>query len=182
MLVIGVLVLNACKDDDLNNSETKNEIDQKNNSELQDELNLHIGESGLAESELGKAKITLESVELVDKDALEEDAKYAPLFVMHVRVQNVGEESFSPEEVLSSGLLLGPDDDRGMKWMYYELSEEWEEVLKPDEETKGVIVFSHPEEEEYELIFGDKRSSSSHVVSSNKTSFAFKNSEIEEAE
>lgn len=42
-------------------------------------------------------------------------------------------------------------------------------------------MFSHLEEDEYELVFGDTRSSSSHVASSNKASFTFKNSEVIEA-
>ena len=82
LLVISVLVLNGCKDDTLKNNEKKNENDQSNNIELQDQLGLSIGESGLVGSMLGKAIITLESVELVDGFYLEYSDSYTTLFVI----------------------------------------------------------------------------------------------------
>ena len=113
LLVISVLVLNGCKDDTLKNKEKKNENDKSNNIELQDELDLSIGESGLVGSVLGKALITLESVELVDEFYLGYSDSYTTLFVRHLTIRKVGDETFSPEEVLSSGLLFGPDYDEG---------------------------------------------------------------------
>lgn len=113
LLVISVLVLNGCKDDTLKNNEKKNENDKSNNIELQDELDLSIGESGLVGSVLGKAIIMLESVELVDEFYLGYSDSYTTLFVMHLTIRKVGDETFSPEEVLSSGLLFGPDYDEG---------------------------------------------------------------------
>jgi len=182
LLVISILVLNGCKDDTLKNNEKKNENDQSNNIELQDEVDLSIGESGLVESGLGKAIITLESVELVDEFHLEYFDSYTTLFVMHLTIRNVGDETFSPEEVLNSGLLFGPEDDGNRKWMYYdEVSEKWQDRLNPNEKTSGVIVFDFSEEDEYQLVFGDKRSSAKYVDSSNKISFTFKHSEIVEA-
>lgn len=184
LLVISVLILNGCKDDKLNNDEEKDENDQSNNIELQDELGLSIGESGLVGSMLGKAIITLESVELVDEFHLEYSDSYTTLFIMHLTIRNVGDEAFSPEEVLSSGLLFGPDYDEGghSKWMYYdEVSKKWQDKLNPNEKTSGVIVFNFSKKDEYQLVFGDKRSSAKYVDSSNKISFTFKHSEIEEA-
>lgn len=182
MLVISVLVLNACNDDKLNNNEEKDENNQKSYSELNDELDLSIGESGLIESRLGKAIITLESVELVDEFYIEYSDRYTTLFVMDLTIRNVGDEAFSPEEVLSSGLLFGPDDDKNRKWMYYdEVSEKWQDKLEPNEKISGVIVFEYGQEDEYQLVFGDKRSSAKYVDSSNKISFTFKHSEVKEA-
>lgn len=184
LLVISVLVLIGCKDDTLKNNEKKNENDQSNNIELQDELGLSIGESGLVGSMLGKTIITLESVELVDEFYLEYSDSYTTLFVMHLTIRNVGDEAFSPEEVLNSGLLFGSDYEEGghSKWMYYdEISEKWQDKLEPNEKTSGVIVFNFSKEDEYQLVFGDKRSSAKYVDSSNIISFTFKHSEIIEA-
>lgn len=101
---------------------------------------------------------------------------------MDLTIRNVGDEAFSPEEVLSSGLLFGPDDDKNRKWMYYdEVSEKWQDKLEPNEKISGVIVFEYGQEDEYQLVFGDKRSSAKYVDSSNKISFTFKHSEVKEA-
>ena len=65
-----------------------------------------------------------------------ETTSYTTLFVMHLTIRNLGDETISPEEVLFSGLLFGSDYDEGghSKWMYYdEISEKWQDKLDPNE-------------------------------------------------
>lgn len=184
LLLLSVFVLNACNSEGTNNSErNKHKDNQKNNAESEelpeDEMGLGISDTALHVSELGKAEITLNSAEVINEEELDQDKQFAPLMSIHLSVKNVGDESFNPEEVLSSGLLRGPEGGYGRKWMYYEVSEEWEDILEQGEETSRIIVFGYGGKNEYELIFGDERSGSNHVSSGNKISFNFNKSEIE---
>ncbi|MFD1414133.1 DUF4352 domain-containing protein [Oceanobacillus jeddahense] len=179
ILFTSSLVLGACSNEEGNTNDEANILNESNNiDEKDDDMSLGIGDTGISNSNLGKAEITLDSAEMAEEDDLQEDGKYAPLIVVHLKVKNIGDESFDPEEVLSSGVLVGSEEEYGSKWMYYEVSEEWKNTLNPDEETSGIIVFSHAIEDEYELIFGDIRSGSNNAESSNKISFEFSNEEV----
>lgn len=184
MLVISVFVLNACNSEGTNNSEkNKHKDNQKNNAESEelpeDEMGLGISDTALHVSELGKAEITFNSAEVINEEELDQDKQFVPLMSIHLAVKNVGDESFNPEEVLSSGLLRGPEGGYGRKWMYYEVSEEWEDILEQGEETSEIIVFGYGEKDEYELIFGDERSGSNHLDASNIISFELNSNEVD---
>lgn len=184
ILLTSILVFNACSHEDTDNNEEikhtkKEDSDVGTDDVLEDETGLEIGDTAIHVSDLGKAEITFNSVEAINEDELDQDKQFAPLMIIHLSVKNVGNESFSPEEVLSSGLLRGPEGGYGRKWMYYEVSEEWEDILDQDEETSGIIVFGYGGKDKYELIFGDERSGSSHLDSSNKISFEFDNNEVD---
>lgn len=184
LLLTSIFVLNACSNKDIDNNEKNKHEENYNNNVLSDEVpddetGLRIGDTALHVSELGKAKITLDSVEVINEDELDQDKQFAPLMAIHLSVNNVGNESFSPEEVLSSGLLRGSEGGYGRKWMYYEVSEKWEDILGPNEATSGIIVFGYGEKAEYELIFGDERSGSIHLDDSNIISFEFNSNEVE---
>lgn len=175
ILFASSLFLSACSNEESN---TNDEAKSTNTEEKVSDMDLSIGDTGLSNSNLGKAEITLDSVAIIDEDELEEDEEYAPLIAVQLKVKNIGDEPFNPEEILSSGILIGPEEEYESKWMYYEVSEEWKNTLNPDEETSGIIVFSYAIEDEYELIFGDIRSGSNNAESSNKISFKFNHDEV----
>jgi len=174
--------VNASSQDNSKQTDNNENSDEKPRSERigedewkEDETGVGIGDTAINDSNLGEAELTLDSVELVDEDELEEDTDVTQIVAANITIKNVGENAFSPADVLYDGELYEKGEKFGTEWDYYDgVSEEWEDELQPDKETSGVIVFDNWDSDAYELVFGDKTEGLG-----NRVSFEFEKGETD---
>jgi len=189
---------NAANDESSNdeNSNESNELEenlQENNTESQnqdepqtvdkgashgewgeDELGLGVGDTATLSTNFAITEITLDSVEQVE----DEDAFFGQYTVLHMTVNNIGDEPAEFEDIFEAAELSDDVVDDGV-----EGGSMWEDVTLEEspgevgvgEEVSGALFYDVEDDvDKYELFINAGFSSTS-----NKVSFKFDNDEIE---
>src|SRR5699024_9495460 len=133
----------------------------------EDELGLGIGDTATLSTNFAITEITLDSVEQVE----DEDSYFGQYTVLHMTVNNIGDEPAEFEDIFEATELTDDVVDDGV-----EGGSMWEDVALDEcggdvgvgEEVYGTLFYYVEEDDKYELFVNARLSSTS-----NKVSFKF---------
>ncbi|MEN2465079.1 hypothetical protein [Ornithinibacillus sp. JPR2-1] len=149
-----MLLLTACSNEELNdNQQDKNETngdaspgDKSSNgrfsSEVEDQLDLTVGDTGVFHTTLGRYEMTLNSAKLLGTELDGEETLLDELILLEITVKNIGENEILIEEVMES---MGVSDKKNGS-NYYDGAEDFESIekftgtLAPGEEKTGEFI------------------------------------------
>jgi len=196
ILFVSSFMLIACSNDTTSNQNSEEEIEktdvekeekEKENEDQdesekvdkgaahgdwgEDELGLGIGETATLSSNFVMAEITLDSVEQVEDD----DAFYGYYTILHMTVNNIGDEPAEFEDIFESTELsdsITEDLNGGELWEDVELEGNSSEV-GIGEKVSGSLIYDVEKEDKYEVYMNFGLESTS-----NKITFEFQDDEV----
>ncbi|MGN7312388.1 hypothetical protein ACTHQ4_14935 [Alkalicoccobacillus gibsonii] len=195
MLLITSTVLMACGDSSDNTSGTEETIEtnqteieeeengleeKKSDGEIEDQLDLGIGDTAVIESTIGKYEITLESAEF-RSEIDGQKSELEDFILVKYRLKNVGEDSINIKETIGNLELTDYLEGAGMT----DSSSEFNEVetfdgeLASNEEAVGEALYYVYEADEYYIVVIEGLVGSGGVK--NQIRFTFQANEIEES-
>lgn len=167
-----------------NQTETEEEEngleEKKSDGEIEDQLDLGIGDTAVIESTIGKYEITLESAEITSEiDG--QKSELEDFILVKYRLKNVGEDSINIKETIGNLELTDYLEGAGMT----DSSSEFNEVetfdgeLASNEEAVGEALYYVYEADEYYIVVTEGLVGSGAVK--NQIRFTFQANEIEES-
>ncbi|QQZ10432.1 DUF4352 domain-containing protein [Heyndrickxia vini] len=158
---------------------SKPEDNSKNSSttgNFKDQTNLKIGDTGKAESTVGKYEITIHSVEM--KDEIEGQAPmFDHLFIAEITVKNIGDQPIDAIEPIKTLEFSSEENGSGTEdySSYFNSIKTFSGKLQPGESLKGEAVFDGADSKKYYIRTNVGLVSSKAVK--NKTTWTFEKSE-----
>ncbi|MEK3887596.1 DUF4352 domain-containing protein [Bacillus sp. FSL K6-3431] len=168
------------KDENETSGDKENNEEKSNTSsgDFKDQTDLKIGDSGQAESTLGKHEITIHSVKMLDEiDG--EAAMFDHFFVAEITLKNIGDKPIDAEDTIASLEITedlegsGSGDDSS----FFNSIEALTGTIEPGQSIKGEAVFDGREANTYYI-----RTVSGLIASGavkNKTTWIFEKSETQ---
>ncbi|HEY4602317.1 MAG TPA: DUF4352 domain-containing protein [Cerasibacillus sp.] len=120
----------------------------------EDQLDLGIGDTGIVNNNFTSYEVTVNSVEFSEK--LGEEYPQGDKFALiELTLKNLGEDSYTAEDILGSVTLADEPGSSGMSWFYVEgVAEEWPGEMGTNESQTGYILFDIYNSDQYFLQFG----------------------------
>ncbi|MBB5147059.1 hypothetical protein HNQ35_002276 [Cerasibacillus quisquiliarum] len=120
----------------------------------EDQLDLKIGDTGTVNNNFTSFEVTVNSVEFLEK-AGEEYPQGDKFALIELTLKNLGEDSYTAEDILGSVTLADEPGSSGMSWFYVEgVAEEWPGEIGTNESQTGYILFDIYNSDQYFLQFG----------------------------
>ena len=130
----------------------------------EDQLDLKIGDTGTVNNNFTSYEVTVNSVEYMDKigDELPQNDRFV---LVELTIKNLGKDSYSAEDILSSANLTESPGTSGTWPIIMEgIAEEWPGELSTNESQTGVLLFDISNSDEYALQLGTSHKSLSNEV------------------
>lgn len=162
--------------DDAENGEQENSDIKTSNGKFKDQTNLKIGDTGQAESTVGRYEITINSVKM--KDEIDEQSPSLDhFFVAEVTVKNIGNKPIDAiEPIKTLELTSNPDGGgNGDDSSFYKSIKALTGVIEPGKSVSGEAVFQEMDAKTYYLRTNVGLIASKAVK--NKTTWTFEKSE-----
>lgn len=166
------------KDEKPNNDDKKNEADTSAGN-FSDQKDLKIGDSGEVESTIGKYKVTVNSVKMMD----EIDGKAPSLdhfFITEMTIENIGDKPYDVVDIVDN-LEFTKDLDGGGAGdfsKFHDSIKHFEGTLEPGDTVTGEAVYQGQDAETYYIRTKDGLISAGAVK--NQTIWTFDKSEAEQ--
>lgn len=149
------------------NKQDKEEVNDNESGDSEwgeDQLDLKIGDTGTVNNNFTSYEVTVNSVEYMDKigDELPQNDRFV---LVELTIKNLGKDSYSAEDILSSANLTESPGTSGTWPIIMEgIAEEWPGELSTNESQTGVLLFDISNSDEYALQLGTSHKSLSNEV------------------
>lgn len=151
MFLTGVLV--ACSDgaNDQAEDDDSKSTGGRFESSVEDQLDLRIGDTGIADTTIGKFELTVDSAEIVGSELDGVESVLEEIIVLNLTFKNIGDEVIIAEDIMS---MMGITDNiDGSNYHNnpeaFESIDTFEGELQPGEERKTQFVAHIYEADEY---------------------------------
>ena len=122
--------------------EVEEKVESSTKEEIEDQVNLNIGDTGTFQTTLGTYDMTLDAAEIVGTELDGEESLFDELIFLDITIKNIGDDAFLIEEVMHDMVITDDIENSGASngAEMFENIEIFEGELQPGEEKSGQFI------------------------------------------